>query len=89
MDLTGCDFHLAVTGAVVHGGGRDCGECHVAGAANWRTFVAYSHSPVPEACDDCHLAARPTAIVNNKMLHSYSGVGDCVACHARRGLYLG
>lgn len=67
---------------VIHGGGRDCGECHIAGAANWRSFVTFSHSPVPASCDDCHLASRPTAIVNDKMLHSYSGVGDCVACHS-------
>ncbi|MEO8225223.1 MAG: hypothetical protein ABI661_10500, partial [Gammaproteobacteria bacterium] len=58
---------------VIHGGGRDCGECHVPGAPNWRTFVAFSHSPVPVACDDCHLASRPTAIVNN-MVHTYPGV---------------
>jgi hypothetical protein len=71
------------TGApIIHGGDSDCGECHVAGGANWRTFIAFNHSPVPEACDNCHLAARPTALVNDKMLHSYPGVGDCVACHA-------
>lgn len=65
----------------VHGDGRDCGECHVAGAANWRTFVAFSHSPVPATCTDCHHSAQPTALVN-QMLHTYPGVGDCVACHA-------
>jgi hypothetical protein len=73
----------AETGAeVIHGGGRDCGECHIAGAANWRTFVPFSHSPLPATCDTCHLASRPTAIVNDKMAHTYAGVGDCVACHA-------
>ena len=51
-----------VTGVeIVHGGGRDCGECHVAGAPNWRTFVPFNHSPLPATCNDCHLAARPTA----------------------------
>ena len=36
------------TGAsVVHGGGQDCGQCHVAGAASWRIFTAFSHSPAP------------------------------------------
>jgi hypothetical protein len=71
----------AVTGTqVIHGGGRDCGECHVAGAANWRSFVNFSHSPIPVSCADCHLLAQPTAIVNY-MLHAYPNVGDCVACH--------
>jgi len=72
----------AVTGIqMIHGDGRDCGECHVAGAANWRTFVAFSHSPVPVSCTDCHHSAQPTALVN-EMLHAYPGVGDCVACHS-------
>ena len=28
-------------------------------------MFAFSHSPIPAACDDCHLASQPTAIVNN------------------------
>ena len=73
----------ATTGApIIHGGNRDCGECHVAGGANWRTFIAFSHVPVPETCDDCHLETRPAVLVNDNMLHTYPGVGDCVGCHA-------
>ena len=72
----------AVTGIqMIHGGGRDCGACHVAGGANWRSFVNFSHSPIPVSCADCHLTTQPTALVN-MMLHSYPGVGDCVGCHA-------
>ncbi len=71
------------TGAgMIHGGGQDCGQCHTAGGASWRIFTAFSHSPTPDTCLDCHSSARPAALVNNKMLHSYSGVGDCVDCHA-------
>ena len=73
-------FDTATGASVVHGGGQDCGQCHVAGAASWRIFSAFSHSPAPAACFDCHSAAQPAALVN-KMLHTYPGVGDCASCH--------
>ncbi len=76
----------ATGAAVIHGGGKDCGQCHTAGAASWRVFTAFSHSPAPAACFDCHSAAQPTVLVN-RMLHNYPGVGDCAACHvANAGL---
>jgi hypothetical protein len=67
---------------IIHGGGQDCGQCHTAGGASWRIFTTFSHSPTPASCLDCHSTIRPAGLVNDHMLHSYPGVGDCVACHA-------
>lgn len=72
----------AASGAeVVHGGGEDCGGCHVAGGTSWRAFTAFNHAPTPSACGDCHASARPAGIVNG-MLHTFPNVGDCADCHA-------
>jgi hypothetical protein len=73
----------AATGALlVHGNGADCGQCHTAGGPTWANFTAFNHSPLPDSCLDCHETKRPAALVNGNMLHTYPGVGDCVACHA-------
>ncbi len=66
----------------------DCKSCHAVKSAtktDWRGG-AFSHSPTPETCIDCHLAQRPATPTGSGFDHLKGGTGDCNACHQNPGV---
>jgi len=60
---------------VVHGYGRDCGECHRFSLQTfWRPFPVFSHNPPPTDCLACHATKRPQT-------ETHPPRGDCFSCH--------
>ncbi len=62
------------------GGTGDCASCHTS-KTTW-SGGNYSHSPAPTSCNSCHLADKPTTVIN-KMDHAHASASsqDCKACH--------
>ena len=69
---------LPPSDGVLHGFGRDCGECHQSqdgeteGGA-WKA-LPYDHTPPPEECSGCHGLDRPSR-------EGHPESGDCYSCH--------
>ena len=58
-----------------HGGGRNCGDCHISkdNNAGWLPRRSFSHKPDPQNCLDCHVKDRKKG--------EHHGTTDCACCH--------
>lgn len=70
----------------------DCKQCHTAVAANvgvlWSGAV-YGHAPAPSGCISCHVADRPTGIVQGFDHSNAAAQGDCKSCHLSTSVWTG
>jgi hypothetical protein len=59
----------------IHGGGNDCGMCHVPkdDGSGWLPVIAFTHVPAPTTCLECHAEDRPPS--------PHPQTVDCVLCH--------
>lgn len=68
-----------------NGGTGDCVSCHLPKSSTQTDWSggAFSHSPTPAACSNCHAGDRPTGAVGTPPFdHAIAGLGDCKSCHA-------